>query len=68
VNFIPRGKAVRGDEPQPGDEQIGDYTQERLLRMDQKFTARVERALECGAERTAGDEWARWAATAMTSP
>jgi hypothetical protein len=46
----PARQTPRRRRAQPGDEQISDYTRERLLRMDQKFMARVERALECGVE------------------
>jgi len=37
-------------EPQPGDEQIGAFSRERLVAMDQRFVARVERAFETGDE------------------
>jgi hypothetical protein len=53
------GKRVRRPEPyvcgkatppQPGDEQIGAYSYEQRMRMDEKFTRAVERAFETGAE------------------
>ena len=36
--------------PQPGDEVVGEYSRERLLRMDARFTAAIERAFESGKE------------------
>jgi hypothetical protein len=54
------GKRNRRPEPytngkdcpmQPGDEQVGEYSRERLLRMDARFVERVERAFETGRER-----------------
>jgi hypothetical protein len=54
------GKRVRKPRPylngkgaalQPGDEVVGEYSRERLLRMDARFVARVERAFETGSER-----------------
>jgi len=43
--------AINGKDtpPQPGDEQ-GAYTHERLIAMNEKFVARVERAFETGKE------------------
>jgi hypothetical protein len=38
------------DRFEPGDEQCGDYTRERLEQMDRAFTERVERALRDGRE------------------
>jgi hypothetical protein len=35
---------------QPGDEVSGAFSRERLVAMDQRFVARVERAFETGAE------------------
>jgi len=37
--------------PQPGDEMVGEYTRERLIRMDEKFCERMERAIARGLER-----------------
>jgi len=54
------GKRVRKSRPylngkgaalQPGDEVVGEYSRERLLRMDARFVERVERAFETGSER-----------------
>ena len=36
--------------PQPGDELAGDWTRARLIAMNQKFAARLERAFELGDE------------------
>jgi len=53
------GKRVRRPEPylagkstppQPGDEQVGEYTRERLIRMNDRFVERVERAFKNGSE------------------
>jgi hypothetical protein len=37
--------------PQPGDEVVGDYSRERLIKMDAKFCERMQRAIERGLER-----------------
>jgi hypothetical protein len=37
--------------PQPGDEAIGDWSRERLFRMDARFRVRMERAIAAGLER-----------------
>ena len=42
------GKAMPA---QPGDEQVGGWPREQLLKMDQRFVERVERAFETGSER-----------------
>jgi hypothetical protein len=53
-------KRVRKPEPytsgkdcpvQPGDEVVGEYSRERLLRMDERFRERMQRAIERGLER-----------------
>jgi len=36
---------------QPGDEVVGEYSRERLLRMDERFRERMQRAIERGLER-----------------
>jgi len=36
---------------QPGDEQVGAYSYEQRIRMDEKFTRAVLRAFETGGER-----------------
>jgi len=46
----------RAAEPQPGDERNGDYDKEKLLKMDSKFRARMERAIAHGLERPHGDQ------------
>jgi hypothetical protein len=50
IVFPAAGQAAAGSSFSWGDERYGDYTRERLLRMDQKFTTRIERALARGAE------------------
>jgi hypothetical protein len=35
---------------QPGDEVVGDYSRERLIRMDGRFRERLERAFRDGTE------------------
>jgi hypothetical protein len=54
ANGRPRGRPPHKNSkaalPMPGDEQYGDYSRERLLRMDSKFVARVERAFRNGGE------------------
>jgi hypothetical protein len=35
---------------EPGDEQCGAFSRERLIAMDEKFTRAVERAFKNGAE------------------
>jgi hypothetical protein len=37
--------------PEPGDEQHGDWPRERLEQMDRRFVARLERAIERGQEK-----------------
>ena len=53
------GKRVRRPEPyvngkdtpfQPGDEVVGEYGRERLIRMNDRFVERVERAFKNGTE------------------
>jgi hypothetical protein len=53
------GKRVRKPEPyvcgkdtppQPGDEVVGEYSRERLIKMHERFVERVERAFETGRE------------------
>ena len=36
--------------PEPGDEQCGDYSHARLVRMDNRFRARLLRAFKRGKE------------------
>jgi len=54
------GKRVRRPEPyvcgkdtppQTGDEVVGEYSRERLIRMNDRFVERVERAFQSGSER-----------------
>jgi hypothetical protein len=45
--------------PQPGDEMVGEYTRERLIRMDEKFCARMERAIARGLEQRPDSERVR---------
>jgi len=40
----------------PGDEVVGEYSRDRLLRMDEKFCAAMERAIARGLERRADGE------------
>jgi len=35
----------------PDDARNGDYTRERLIRMDEKFCERMQRAIQRGLER-----------------
>ena len=62
------GKRVRKPEPytcgkdcpvQPGDEAVGGWSREKLIRMDADFVAQVERAFENGSEppSISRDEW-----------
>ena len=53
------GKRIRRAEPytsgkdtplQPGDEQVGAYSYEQRIRMDEKFTRAIERAFQTGDE------------------
>jgi hypothetical protein len=37
-------------DPEPGDEQAGEWSRDHLLRMDEKFRRRLERAIERGTE------------------
>ena len=57
------GKGVRKPEPyvaskraafQPGDEVVGEYSRERLIRMNHRFVERVERAIVAGDESLQG--------------
>jgi hypothetical protein len=36
--------------PQPGDEQVGDWSHAQLVRMDNRFRARLLRAFKRGKE------------------
>ena len=36
--------------PQPGDEQVGDWSHAQLVRMDKRFRARLLRAFRRGKE------------------
>jgi len=36
--------------PQPGDEQVGEYSRERLIRMNDRFVERMESAISRGLE------------------
>ena len=58
-------KRVRKPEPyvaskratfQPGDEVVGEYTRERLLKMNDRFVERVERAIANGDERRPAEQ------------
>jgi hypothetical protein len=43
---LPKGKPVYGgSEPQPGDEQIGEWSPKRLIKMDERFVRAVRKAL-----------------------
>ena len=50
--MLPKGRSglFGGSEPQPGDQQVGEWTRERLERMDNRFVSAVKRALHRGAE------------------
>jgi hypothetical protein len=46
------GRSALASAPyQPGDEVVGEYTRERLIKMDAKFCERMQRAIERGLER-----------------
>jgi hypothetical protein len=46
------GRSVLANEAfKPGDEVVGDYSRERLIKMDAKFCAAMERAIAHGLER-----------------
>jgi hypothetical protein len=54
LNVDDRNRRIRhlstiGD-PKPGDEQAGEWSRDHLLRMDEKFRRRLERAIERGTE------------------
>jgi hypothetical protein len=55
ANGKPRGRPpyryCKAAEAQPGDEQYGDYSRKRLLRMDNRFQVRLRRAFKRGKER-----------------
>jgi len=40
----------RDTPPQPGDEQVGAYSYEQRVRMNERFVHAVEHAFETGAE------------------
>jgi hypothetical protein len=54
TNGKPRGprhhRHSKAELPKPGDEQCGDYSHARLVRMDNRFRAAVLRAFEHGRE------------------
>jgi hypothetical protein len=37
----------------PGDEVVGDYSRDRLLKMNERFVERMERAIARGKEKAA---------------
>jgi hypothetical protein len=54
ANGRPRGRPPHKNSkaalPMPGDEQYGDYSHAQLIRMDNRFRARVLRAFKRGKE------------------
>jgi hypothetical protein len=52
LNGKPRGRPPHSKValPEPGDEQHGDYSHARLVRMDNRFRARLLRAFKRGKE------------------
>jgi len=48
--LLGRENALMRGPPQPGDEQIGMWTREQLLRMDDRYVAEVEAAFRSGLE------------------
>jgi hypothetical protein len=54
TNGKPRGRPPHKNSkaalPMPGDEQCGDYSHARLVRMDNRFRARLLRAFKRGKE------------------
>jgi len=49
---LPKGRSglFGGSEPTPGDAQQGEWSRQRLERMDGRFVNAVERALRSGTE------------------
>ena len=41
---------LRSAVPEPDDQQFGDWPRERLLRVNERFIARLERAIAAGDE------------------
>jgi len=56
ANGKPRGRPPyrhsKAALPKPGDEQCGDYSHARLVRMDNRFRARLLRAFKRGMHET----------------
>ena len=50
MRFQKRRARPPGD-AEPADQQCGDYSREKLLRMDARFIARMRRAIAKGHER-----------------
>ena len=54
ANGKPRGRPPHKNSkaalPMPGDEQVGGWSQAQLIRMDNRFRARLLRAFESGKE------------------
>jgi hypothetical protein len=46
----PPHRHSKAELPKPGDEQCGDYSDARLVRMDNRFRARLLRAFRRGKE------------------
>jgi hypothetical protein len=53
----PRGASRLASGPcEPGDQQTGEWTRERLIRMNERFVERMERAISRGLERRLDSE------------
>jgi hypothetical protein len=50
------GSKIANAEPRRDDGQHGEWTRKRLIKMDERFRERVERALRHGDERIAAPE------------
>jgi hypothetical protein len=46
----PYNGVVKSSVCEPGDEQPGEWSRERLIQMNERFVQRVERAFENGTE------------------
>src|SRR5262245_7561475 len=56
--FDGKGKSASA-EAEPGDERNGEWTRDQLVKMDQRFCAAVQRAIERGLERPQEGERSR---------
>jgi len=54
--------------PEPGDEQVGGWTREQLLRMNERFVVAVEAAFRSGRESPASASAVQRGTTTICSP